>query len=134
MPSHILSLTWIRGSEQIPTTSTPVTITADGEINADISIDASAVDKQATIAIDVSVLKCLVLSCDKGLTIQTNDGTTPDDTLTLTANEPLIWWSTSGITCPLTVDVTDLYCTRAGADAATGTATLKVRSLQDVTP
>ncbi len=135
MPTHILNLTWTRNSEQIPTSPTPISVTADGEVNADISVPLSSTDLHVVLPVDVSALALLVLSCDKNLQIETNAvNHAGGDILHLSANEPLIWTSTGGLTCPLTLDVTAWYLTREGGDAAVGTGTLKIRTLQDVSP
>jgi len=55
---------------------------------------------------------------------------TPDQTLTIPANTPFGWVTGSGITNPLTVDITDLYVTKP----ASGTHTLQLYTAQDATP
>ena len=76
-------------------------------------------------------MKSLFLLSDQDVLIQTNDGTTPDDAISLKAGIPLIWENVTGYySNPLTVDVTDLYITNDSGSSATVT----VRVLQDVTP
>jgi len=124
MPEHNIDLTWSRGNE---TVTKRVTLTSDSETNMDITVPI-ATDTLANIAIDVSVLKVLFLLCDVAVTIQTNDGTSPADTITLAAGIPLVWFTGCGFDNPLGTDVTKFYLTAAVA------GTLQVRVLQDATP
>ena len=127
MPTHNINLDWSNGNESL---SRKVTITADGEANVVVAVADAASDLAVNIAIDFSALKLLYLVSDQDLTVETNDGTTPDDTLTLKAGKPLLWFEDSGFSNPLSADVTSLHVTNAsGTDA-----TLTVKTLQDATP
>ena len=96
------------------------------------SVPDSSTDLAITWSADVSEVKSLMILSDQALTLETNDGTTPTDTFTLVANEPIIW--TAGApgspSCPLTADVTALYATNASGSAAT----LTINMIQDPTP
>lgn len=127
MPSHNIGLSWNRSGETISKT---VVMTADGEVNVDTTVNASATDKEVDIAIDVSSLQSLYIWSDQDVTIQTNSGSVPADTLTIEADSPLVWYVGCGLDNPLGTDVTKLYLTNAGGAAAT----VKIRVLQDVTP
>jgi hypothetical protein len=127
MPEHNIDLTWSRGNE---TVNRRVTASADSETNNDIAVGATTTDKLVNIAIDVSELKSLYLSSDQDVLVQTNDGTSPDDVVTLKAGVPVIWYPDCGYASPLTEDVTKIYLTNAGATAAT----VNIRVLQDSTP
>ena len=127
MPTHKINQDWQAGNESL---SKQITITADGEANLEVAVADEAADLAINIAIDFSALKLLYIVSDQDLTIETNDGTTPDDTLTLLAGKPIVWFEGCGFTNPLSADVTALYATNAsGADA-----TLYVKTLQDATP
>lgn len=111
--------------------SQTVTSSGSNEINVDESIPDSSTDLQVTMNIDVSVLKSLYIESDQNITIETNNGTTPTDTLTLVANEPVIWTTNSVHSNPLTADITtDIFITNSSGSAAN----LKWRALQDATP
>lgn len=125
--SDVLTFVWTRGGASI---SQNVTLTAEAGQVIDVSVAGSTTDQRVNVAIDVSQLTHIFLLADGALTIQTNDGTTPDDTITLAAGKPLVWYSGCGLTCPLTVDVTDLYLTNAGGSAVA----LQVRIQADATP
>jgi hypothetical protein len=73
-------------------------------------------------AADVSTIVSLAISSTTAATIKTNSSGTPDDTLTLVANKPIIWntdmLATLGVACPLTVDITTgLFITNAAETA-----------------
>ncbi len=126
--SHTLTLSWARNGESISQT---VTIENEAENNRDVTVAQNVTDQLVNLNIDVSELKLLYLHCDKAIQIQTNDGSSPDNTLTLAANKPLVWYTGCGLTNPLTVDVTKFYLTTG----AVGTdATLKIRTVQDSSP
>ncbi|HAI11075.1 MAG TPA: hypothetical protein DCM28_05180 [Phycisphaerales bacterium] len=128
MPTHSLTRGWQRNSD---VETKRQDITADGEITAEIAVPDSSTDLQATVGIDVSEIKSLYLLSTQDVTIETNDGSSADDTIALKAGIPLIWENVSGYyDNPLSTDVTDLYITNAsGSDA-----TVTLRVLQDVTP
>ncbi|QDU03142.1 hypothetical protein V6x_28540 [Gimesia chilikensis] len=127
MPTHKINQDWQAGNESL---SKQITIEADGEANVAVSVPDESADLAINIAIDFSALKMLYIVADQDLTIETNDGTTPDDTLALKAGKPIVWYEGCGYTNPLSADVTALYATNAsGTDA-----TLNVKTLQDATP
>lgn len=125
--SDVLTFAWTRGGA---TVTQNVTLTAEAGQVLDVAVAGSTTDLQVNLAIDVSQLSHIFLLADGALTIQTNDGTSADDTITLAANKPLVWYSGCGLACPLTVDVTDLYLTNASGS----TVNLQVRVQSDATP
>lgn len=111
--------------------SQTVESTGTGEVNVDESIPDSSTDLEITFTIDQSAMVSLYIESDQNLTIETNDGTTPTDTITLVANEPIIWTTNSVHSNPITADVTaNIFITQSSGS----TAILKIRALQDVTP
>ena len=128
MPTHRLTRTWQdAGNESV---TQQETITADGETNLDVAVPDSSTDLQANLAVDISELQSFYMSSDRDLTVKTNSSGTPDDTIALKANKPLIWTPNCGFSNPFSADLTALFLTNAsGTDA-----TLQVRLLQDVTP
>ncbi|QDT26798.1 hypothetical protein Enr10x_21080 [Gimesia panareensis] len=127
MPTHKINQDWQAGNESL---SKQITITADGEANIEVAVADGSTDLAINIAIDYSALQLLFIVADQDLTIETNDGSTPDDTLTLKAGKPIVWYDGCGYSNPLSADVTALYATNAsGTDA-----TLTVKTLQDATP
>lgn len=127
MPTQSINLDWSAGNDSIPK---KITVTADSEANYELAVADESTDLTANVAIDYSAVKLLYIVSDQDLTIETNDGDTPDDTLTLVANKPLVWFEGCGYTNPLSADVTAVYLTNAsGTDA-----TLNIKVLQDATP
>jgi len=87
-------------------------------------------DKLVNIAIDVSEVKSFFILSDYAVTVETNDGGAPSNTLVLKANVPYMWDTDSYDTFKLTVDVTKIYLTNASGS----TATVEIRLIQDPTP
>lgn len=127
MPSHNFTLAWSRSGESISKT---VTVTADSEYNADIPLTASQADEQVAATLDVSEIKSIFISSDVDVTLETNSSSAPDETLSITADEPFVWRTGSGVTNPLETDITALYLTNGDATAGT----VKIRILYDGTP
>lgn len=127
MPSHNFTLAWSRSGESISKT---VTVTADSEYNADIPLTASQADEQVAATLDVSEIKSIFISSDVDVTLETNSSSAPDETLSITADEPFVWRTGSGVVNPLETDITALYLTNGDATAGT----VKIRILYDGTP
>jgi hypothetical protein len=106
------------------------TYEAESVAAVEVAVADSESDKEIDIAIDYSQITSLWISSDQDVTIETNDGTTPDDTIALKANVPLLWTTDSYFACPLTEDVTALFVTNASGS----TATVRVEVLTDPTP
>lgn len=97
----------------------------------DEAVADSETDKQIVVAIDVSEIASLFLVSDQDVTVETNSGSSPDDTISLKADRPLTWNDADGYySCPLTVDVTSLFITNASGS----TANIKGRFVTDPTP
>ena len=105
-------------------------ITATGELPGLAEpIAIGAADLEVIWQCDVSQVKLIIITADQDLTIETNNGTTPDNTISLKADLPYIWRMNDYNTLKLTVDVTKLYVTN-GSGVAT---TLKIAGLYDPT-
>lgn len=124
--TQVVTPAWARNSE---TLSTEVSISADGAFDRDLTIPGATTDQLVAAVIDVSQMKLLYISSDQDITIETNNSSAPADTLTITANKPLLWYEGYGLDNPLGTDVTALYITRAAGDSAT----VKIRCMVDAT-
>jgi len=102
-----------------------LSVTVDGETVAD-----SQTDQLLVMSLDVSAVKSFWMVSDQALTVETNDGTTPADTIVLVANVPYVWCTDSYDTFLLGTDVTALYLTNASGS----TATLKIEAVVDPSP
>lgn len=87
-------------------------------------------DLEIVAAIDVSALELLIVEATADCTVETNSASTPDNTLTLTAGVPVIWYPGCGHSNPLTADVTSLFVNPTAATAGV----LSIKALTDATP
>lgn len=128
MPIHRIQRNWQdAGNESI---AKQESISADSESRLDVLVSDGATALQINVAIDVSALKALFICADQDLTIETNSSGSPDDTLEIKADVPLVWTPDCGYACPLSADVAALFLANASGEDAT----LQVRLLQDATP
>lgn len=107
-------------------------VQSEGSQAIDVDVPDSATDKQVAVELDVSEIKALYMESDQDITVETNNGATPDDTINLKAGKPLIWTPDDPHPNPFAsaVDVTDLFLSNSsGTDAK-----FKLRALSDVTP
>lgn len=97
------------------TTAYSKTITCDGGYTYDGTLAANQTNALIACAIDVSQLQALYIYADADVTLKTNSSGAPVDTLSIDGGNPLVWVKDSGVTCPLTADVTALYATNTTA-------------------
>ena len=124
--THSLTRKWTSGSATIQEVEN---ISVDGEENREVSVAANTT-VQVVLALDYTQIASLYMHSDQALTVESNDDTTPDDTINLVANLPLMWSTNAYLTNPFTANLTDLYLTNDGAS----TATFKLRLMIDTTP
>lgn len=104
--------------------------TSGKESNVSESFADSTTDTLVAFTMDFSQLKMLTILSDQDLQIETNaDDATGGQTITLLAGIPYHWIFGSGITNPITNDITALYVTNASG----ATANLQIMSLEDPT-
>ena len=77
----------------------------------------SVTDQSHLLAIDISAMSVFYMVADQVLTIETNSGSSPQETFTLVANKPVIWRTAD--TAIFAGDVTALFVTNASGTAAT---------------
>lgn len=112
--------------------STSVDKTVEATKEIDVAIASDATNAAVDFELDVSRCHYLFLLSDVAVLVETNDGTSPTDTITLEADEPYVWMKNVG---PLALpngddeaslaDITKLYLTNQSSPATAGT--LKVR-------
>lgn len=91
-----------------------VSLSAGLQLLLDESIANSTTDGQVAFALDFSQAKLLYILADGVCTIETNSGSTPDDTFTMAANEPIVWTNLSQLTNPIGTDITtDIFVTNS---------------------
>jgi hypothetical protein len=97
-----------------------LTETLTGQTAA-INIDAVIPTEQTQefdAAISVAKVQSLMICSDQPGMVQTNDPNTPQDTINLRANVPVIWTINSFWPCVFRVDVSKLFLTNTGPAAA----------------
>ena len=92
----------------------------------DIVVPALASDYLVAYELDYSQCKGIFILADTTMTIETNSGGSPAQTIALTAGVPVAWMYGSGV-CPITADITALYVT------STAGGNLTIRTLVDAT-
>lgn len=125
--TNTLTLQWAQGSESV---SKSVALSNEGVIQVDAAVGAGVSNKQVAAAFDKDTLSQVYIVSDQDVTMETNDGTTPDDSFSLSANKPFVWYAGCGIPNPFSADVTALFFSNAGASEAT----VQIRVLVDATP
>ena len=81
-------------------------------------IGSGITDKQVIFPVDYSQLQVVCLHSTQNLTLETNSGSSPTDTISRTANVAKVWY-TGESSCPFTADCTNIYVTNATGSAAT---------------
>lgn len=94
------------------------------------TVATAQTDSEIALTLDVSEIVALYINSTQDVTLETNDGSSPDNTIALTADNPYIWHDESYHDCLLTEDVTALFITNASG----ATATITVWALYDPTP
>jgi hypothetical protein len=126
--THTVSFNWASPGSSLAY-SKAYTATNETNIVGETIAD-NATDYEIVVAIDVSAVKSFYVVSDQAITIETNNGTTPDDTLNLAAGIPYVWTTDMLDSFLLGTDVTSIFVTNASG----ATATLHLRCLQDATP
>lgn len=106
------------------------TFSGDGKTQRQVVVADSATDFLVTIAIDVSHIKAIMIVSDQDITMETNDGTTPDETINLLADNPLVWYEGSYYANLLASDITALYFSNSSG----AVATVDILVIHDSTP
>lgn len=87
------------------------------------TINDAQTDVDIDIAMDVSQIQAIYIVADVAMTLETNDGTTPAETISLVANVPYVWHTNDYFTNLLATDITSLFVTNASG--SNGTFTLE---------
>lgn len=92
--------------------------TGENQITLSPVIPDATTNQEILVAIDISLLKLIVIKSDQNITIKTNSSGSPDDTLAIVANVPYVWSETDYNALLLTVDVAKFFITNATASDA----------------
>lgn len=97
----------------------------------DETIPANASTTFSNFDVDVSAMASLFMLCDRDITVKVNDDGSPDATINLLANVPLVWTNDGYFTNPMgSVDATSIKATLAAGDDAR----LIIEAPQDAIP
>ena len=107
-----------------------VSKSASAQLSIDEEIVDSSSDLEIAMVLDVSEIAMILILSDQDITLETNSGAAPDNTLSLKAGEPYIWHADSLFTNKLTVDITAIFITNDSGAAAR----LQIEVLYDATP
>lgn len=106
---------------------------ADGATQSiDEPIAASQTDWTIAFTLDVTACVAFYMVCDAEIVVETNNGGAPDDTITLVADVPYIWYTTNYNSFLLTTDVTSLFVTTTASPATV--RNLKIRAVYNPHP
>lgn len=105
------------------------TIDVTGEVSHSLSfaVADATVDELVEIAFDAAKLKSIIIKTDQAVTLETNDGTTPQETISLSAAMALQWVSGEPGTIPFSGDITAFYFTNSSGE----TANIEIEALYD---
>lgn len=107
--THDLTFKW-NNDQALPPVK--VSNTSDGEVNLDVTIPPSSTDLEIDVNFEFANMKSLYLLAKSGaMTLETNSSSSPVQTIALAADKPLVWYTGSGITNPITANVTKFYIT-----------------------
>ena len=114
-----------------------VSPSAGNNNSIDESIPDSSTDLLVNATVDITALQSVFLLCDQDVTVETNNGGTPQETIALKKDDPLLWRKAGNQLDgadypknPFSADVTAFFITNASGFAAQ----LKMEILQDPTP
>lgn len=111
--------------------SQSVAIACSGTADVNETIADNTTDGAITFALDISATKVIYMVSDQAITVKTNSSSTPQETINLAANVPLLYAPTLlGSAAPFADDVTGLFVTNESGAAAT----LIIKAGTDVTP
>lgn len=95
-----------------------------------MTVASAATDDEVNLEMDISQLKGIYIVSDKAVTIETNSGSSPTDTIVLVADVPYIWHTDSYHAKLFTADITaNIFITNASG----ATATVDIEMIHDST-
>jgi hypothetical protein len=125
--SHTITQNWSGDGRGLAASTA---YSGDGQESREVAVPHPTTDQEVAFVLDVSEIEAIYMVSDQDLTVETNNGSSPVDTISLVAGVPYVWTAKSYHTCLLTTDVTALFLTNnSGAEA-----TFKLEVVYDSTP
>ena len=104
-------------------------ITGDVEVAGSVAVAADQTDKEITWALTLANAKAYAICADQDCTVETNSSSSPTETLSLKANQALVWRENDPSTMHfLSTNLTKIYVTNTTA------LTIKFGHVADITP
>ena len=103
------------------------TIGVDAVLPWTVTIPNGTTDLLKVLPVKFSALQAIALHASDVCKIETNNGTTPTDTINLAANKGVIWF-VGETGCPFTADCTNVYITN------TSGSSVEIRAIIAYTP
>lgn len=125
--NHTVSYTVVSGER---TLDYDKVYSGSGRLEVSEAVADGQTNKEITTNIDVSAVKSFYVVSDQNVTFETNDGSSPEDTIALKANVPYVWTTDSYDAFLLGADVTAIFITNSSGS----TANIEMTVIQDVTP
>lgn len=119
--------TWRRGGDTFAKT---ISAQGDGEDNREIDVPNSTVNMLVDMEVGLSQVKLFEVCSSKAVTLKTNSSSSPQETIALAADKPLVYIPGLGLTAPFSGDVTSIYLSNSSGAAAVVT----IKLLFDSTP
>lgn len=107
--------------------TTSKTLTAEANVEIDLSVATATTDKEVAFTLDVSKCVAFEIVSDQAVTIEFCSSVTGTPTIVLVANLPYRWCTGCVDAFLLTVDVTKFYVTNVSGS----TAAIKLRAAYD---
>lgn len=116
MPTHKFETVLTVGNDT-PIKSTE-TVTFEKEEKFDLSVANPTTDLAIALAFTAAKVKSVYLLSTQDVTLETNSGSSPTDTIALKAGSAIKWKSGGSGSNPFTANVTGLFVTNASGAAA----------------
>lgn len=101
-----------------------------GQLSIDETIAESTTDGLVVMSLDVSQIKSVYIVSTVDMLLETNSGSTPDDTISLVAGVPYVWTTDSYDSNLLATDITAIYLTNTSG----GSGNFTLECVYDATP
>lgn len=118
MATYKIITTIKRGATIIKTQENEYVAPVEGIVDGETVLDA-ATDFEIPWVCDLSLCSFVYMVSDQDLTLETNDGTTPDDTISLIAGIPIVYEGNAAVIAALTADITKVFATNSSGEDAT---------------
>jgi len=125
--THTIGRTWSGAGLSL---SSSKAYSAAAEYNFSESLGGAETDTEIACVLDVTEIKAVYFCATQDMTVEWNDNIGSQGSISLLANEPLVWHTDSYYTNLLTPDITAFFVTNASGS----TGVIDFRCVIDPTP